>query len=225
MYISASIAAAILLTPVLGTLNPYNQPGKVPPYHAPPAAHAAAAHPPPRAAPKPASARFGQAVTGALGNVDPGKIAAGIDTAARIIGSGQGLMEQVQGLKSSFGNGASSSGAAGEPASSGLRRRSIYADPGIYERDIDDLYERDWEGLDERDLDNLYERDLEGLDKRDLEDLYERGWEALDERGFETLYERDWEGLNERDLDGLYERDIYDLYERGFGAEFEDVYE
>ncbi|MCJ1402366.1 hypothetical protein MMC11_005586 [Xylographa trunciseda] len=159
------------------------------------ASHAVAGHPAPHQGAH--TGGIGHAISGALGHAD--QIANGMNTASN-------LVQSVQGLTSSFGNGASSNGAnAGQQ----MQRRSIYADPDIYERDFDDLYERDFDDLYERDLEDLHERDLEGLDERDLE----------------GLDERDLEGLDERDLDDLYERDIYDLYERGFEAGLEDLYE
>ncbi|MCJ1390342.1 hypothetical protein MMC18_003201 [Xylographa bjoerkii] len=160
-----------------------------------PAQHAVGAHPASHPAAK--HGGIGHALSGVLGHVD--QVANGMNTASNLVGSGESLIQSVQGVASSFGNGASSNGANG--AQQVQQRRSIYADPEIYERDFDDLYERDFDDLYERDLEDLYERDLEGLDERDLE------------------------GLDERDLDDLYERDIYDLYTRGFEAGLEDMYE
>jgi len=165
---------------------------KFPAHHE--AVHAAGAHPAPHAAAS--KGGLSHAIGGVLGHAD--NIANGMDTASSLVGSGQNLLQSVQGLGSSFGNGAN----AGQQ----MQRRSIYADPEIYERDFDDLYERDF--------DDIYERDLEDLYERDLDDLYERDLEGLDERD-----------LDERDLDDLYERDIYALYERGFEAGLEDMYE
>ncbi|MCJ1284824.1 hypothetical protein MMC26_004161 [Xylographa opegraphella] len=230
MYISASIAAAILLTPVLGSLYPRDtyesiyarnldardayydaiyarEAGKSAGHHSS-GAHPAGKH-----------GSVGDTMSSTFSHA--GQVTDGINAASNILGSGQSLLQQVQGFKSSFGNGADSNGADSNGADSNSadsngaaadmeQRRSIYADPRINERGFDD---------------DLYERDLEDLDERDLDDLYERDFEALDDRDVDYLYERDLERLDERDLDDLYERDIHDLYERGFEADLEDLYE
>uniref|UniRef100_A0A8H7NBG3 Uncharacterized protein n=1 Tax=Bionectria ochroleuca TaxID=29856 RepID=A0A8H7NBG3_BIOOC len=90
-------------------------------------------------------------------------------------------------------------------------------DEEIYERDEDDLFERDEDDeLFERDFDDeLFEREIE-------DDLYERDFmDELYERYFEDdLYERDFDDeLFERDFDDeLFEREFEDeLYARGAG--------
>ena len=154
----------------------------------------------------------GHALGQVMGHAD--EIGDGLGTVSNLVGGATGLVQSVQGLRSTFGNGASSNGMNGAQQN---QRRSIYADPDIYVRDID---------LDERDFDNLYERDLEdALYERDI-DLGERDFDELYERDLEdSLYERDLEGLDERDLAGLSERDIFELYERGFEAGLEDLYD
>ena len=231
MYISASIAAAILLTPVLGSFYPLDtyqslyarnldardayfdaiyareadktaaHPAAHPPARPAAAQKAAPAHPASHAAAKHLAAGVGHAVTGAIKHGP--EITAGIDMVSDVAGSGQRLMEKVHSFGSASGRGAAAAAPdpAVDPTQPASQRRSIYADPGLYERDFDDLYERDLEALDERDLEDLYERD------------------------FDTLYQRNLDGLDERDLDDLYERDIYDLYERGYETGFEDMYE